>query len=254
MNFSTKNHKLLNLNIKGVRKTKITILLLILITTTSCMFDGFGIQGNGNVVTEDRNISSDFTAIKVSQGIQVHLTQGSDVDLSVEADENIIDLLVTEIDGGVLKIYFDKNVNRATRNIYLTATNINSIRTSSGAHVKGENTIETTSITLRASSGSGINLDLIADNVSSDVSSGANMRLSGTTQTFDGDASSGSHIKATNLKSEISKVDVSSGASIDVYASKKITAHASSGGDIDYSGNPETVSKSKSSGGSISKN
>ena len=254
MNFSKKNHKLLNLNIKGVRKTRITVLLLILITTTSCMFDGFGIQGNGNVVTEDRKISSDFTEIKASQGIQVFLTQGTDAELSIEADDNIIDLIVTEIEGDVLKIYFDKNVNRATKNVYLTAVDINSIRTSSGANVKGENTIKTTSISLKSSSGSGINVDLIADNVSSDVSSGANMRLSGRTQTFDGDASSGSHIKASNLESEVAKVDVSSGASIDLYASEKITAHASSGGDIDYSGNPKTVSKSKSSGGSISKN
>ena len=96
-------------------KTKITVLLLILITTTSCMFDGFGIQGNGNVVTEDRTISSDFTEIKVSQGIQVHLRQGTKIDLSVEADDNIIDLIVTEIEGDVLKIYLDKNVNRATK-------------------------------------------------------------------------------------------------------------------------------------------
>lgn len=249
-----KNHKLLNLNIKGVRKTRITVLLLILITTTSCMFDSFGIQGNGNVVTEDRNISSDFTAIKVSQGINVKLTQGIDVDLSVEADDNIIDLIVTEVEGDVLKIYLDKNVSRATRTVYLTAININSIRTSSGAMVSGENTIKTTSIDLKSSSGSEINIDLIADNVDSDVSSGANMRLSGTTMTFDGDASSGSHIKANNLKSEVSRADVSSGASIDVYASEKIIAHASSGGDIDYSGNPKTVNKSKSSGGSISKN
>ena len=235
-------------------KTKITVLLLILITTTSCMFDGFGIQGNGNVVTEDRTISSDFTEIKVSQGIQVHLRQGTKIDLSVEADDNIIDLIVTEIEGDVLKIYLDKNVNRATKNIYLTAVNINNIRTSSGAQVKGENTIKTTSISLKSSSGSGMNLDLIADNVVSDASSGANIKLSGKTQTFEGDASSGSHIKAINLESEISKADVSSGANIDVYASEKITAHASSGGDIDYSGNPKTVSKSKSSGGSVSKN
>lgn len=235
-------------------KTKITVLLLVLITATSCMFDGFGIQGNGNVVTEDRNISSDFTAIKVSQGIQVHLTQGTDADLSVEADDNIIDLIVTEIEGDVLKIYLDKNVNRATKNVYLTAVNINSIKTSSGGHVKGKNTINTTSLTLNSSSGSGIDLELVANNVNSNTSSGANMKLSGTTQTFDGDASSGSHIKANNLKSEISTSEVSSGASIRVYASEKITASASSGGSIDFYGNPKTVSKSKSSGGSISKN
>ena len=102
-----------------MKATKIAILALLLITTTSCMFDGFGIQGNRNVVTEDRKVTADFTAIKVSQGINVYLTQGNDIDISVEADENIIDLLVTEVQGDVLKIYFDKNVSRAkARNVY----------------------------------------------------------------------------------------------------------------------------------------
>lgn len=236
-----------------MKTTKFAILLLILVTSTSCMFDGFGIRGNGNVVSEDRKISSDFTEIKVSQGINVYLTQGNDIDLSVEVDENILDLLVTEVEGDVLKIYFDKNVNHATKNVFLTATKINSIRTSSGAHVKGENTIKTKSISLKSSSGSSMKLELNADNVEGSTSSGADMRLSGITRTFDGDASSGSRIDADNLQSEISKADVSSGANIDVHASEEITAHASSGGDIDYSGNPKTVAKSKSSGGSISK-
>ena len=77
-----------------MKTTKITLLLLILLSATSCMFDGFGIQGNRNVVSEDRKINSDFEAIKVSQGITVYLTQSDAIEMRVEADENIIDLLV----------------------------------------------------------------------------------------------------------------------------------------------------------------
>jgi hypothetical protein len=218
------------------------------------MFEGFGLRGNGNVETEDRKITSEFNEIKVSQGINLYLTQGNNVDLSVEADENIIDLLVTEVEGEVLKIYFDKNVSRGTKNVYLTATKINSIKSTSGADVKGEGVIKTKSITLNSSSGSAMKLNLNAQNVECSTSSGADIDLTGTTVTFDGNASSGSHIDAEDLKSETSRADVSSGANIDVYASKEITAHASSGGDIDYSGNPTIVNKSKSSGGSVSKN
>lgn len=237
-----------------MKTTKIAILLFILISTTSCMFDGFGIRGNGNVETEDRKITSEFSAIKVSQGINLYITQGNDTDLSVEADENILDLLVTEVEGDVLKIYFDKNVSRATRNVYLTTNKYSSIKSTSGASVKSEGIIKTKSISLRSSSGSDIKLNLNAHSVECSASSGSDIDVKGTTVTFDGDASSGSHIDAEDLKSETSKADVSSGASIDVYASKEITAHASSGGDIDYYGNPATVNKSKSSGGSVSKN
>ena len=139
-----------------MKATKITTLLLLLVMTTSCFFDGFGIQGNGEVVSDDRNISSNFSGIKVSQGIQVHISQGNETELTVEADENIIDLLITEIDGDILKIYFEKNVNRATRNVYLTVDKLNSIRTSSGAHVKNDGVFKTKTLSLDSSSGSHI--------------------------------------------------------------------------------------------------
>ena len=77
--------------------TKITAMLILLISTTSCFVDGFtGIKGNRNVVSEDRTISDNFDEIKVQQGIQLFITQDNTTEIKVEADENIIDLLITE--------------------------------------------------------------------------------------------------------------------------------------------------------------
>ncbi len=231
----------------------ITTLLFLAVMTTSCFFEGYGIQGNGNVVSDDRNISSNFSKIKVSQGIQVNISQGNDTELTVEADENIIDLLITEIDGDVLKIFFEKNVNRATRNVYLTVDKLNSIRTSSGALVKSDRVFKTKTLSLDSSSGSHILLDLNVSEVTASSSSGANIELSGSSNEFKGDASSGSDIDAHKLNSKIATADVSSGANINVQASDELNAQASSGGSINFYGNPEIINKSKSSGGSISK-
>lgn len=236
-----------------MKTTKITLVLLVLLTATSCMFDGFGIQGNRNVVSEDRKINSDFETIKVSEGITVYLTQSDDVDLRVEADENIIDLLVTEVEGDVLKIYFDKKVSRAkARNVYLSAEKISSIKTSSGAEVKSEGVIESKDIVLRSSSGSEINIKVDALSVTASTSSGSEIDVSGSTEYFTGNASSGSEIDADNLIAKNGNVSVSSGAGIDVHVTDELTASASSGGNISYVGNPN-LNKSKSSGGSISK-
>lgn len=236
-----------------MKTTKITLLLLVLLTATSCMFDGFGIQGNRNVVSEDRKINSDFESIKVSEGITVYLTQSDDVELRVEADENIIDLLVTEVEGDVLKIYFDKNVSRAkAKNVYLSAEKISSIKTSSGAVVKSESGIKSKDIVLRSSSGSNIDIKIEALTISASTSSGAQIEVSGSTESITGDASSGSGIDADNLIAKNGNVSVSSGAGIDVHVTDELTARASSGGNISYEGNPN-LNKSKSSGGSISK-
>ncbi|MFK5958762.1 MAG: head GIN domain-containing protein [Lutibacter sp.] len=235
--------------------TKITAILVILITTSSCFMEGItGIRGNGNVVSEDRNINSDFDAIKVQQGINLYLTQGSVTDLNVEADENIIDLLITEVKNGELKIYFDKNVYKAKeRNVYLTATKISKISASSGASVKSENTLQVSSLDLSSSSGSSIKIHVNASEVTSESSSGSTINIFGKTATFSAEASSGSSIDADKLEAIDVYAKASSGANIDVNVTGNLTAKASSGGDIDFEGNPTHVNKKTSSGGSVSR-
>ena len=237
-----------------MKTAKIAILLLLVITTTSCMFDGFGIKGNRNVVSEDRKITAEFTEIKVSQGITVFLTQGNQTDLHVEADENIIDLLVTEVEGNTLKVYFDKNVSRAkARNVYVTADELTSLKSTSGSDIRSEGTIRAKNLKLSTNSGAELNLAISATSVDCSSSSGAHAKLSGTTESFDGSASSGSSIDADNLTSKTAKAGVSSGADISIHASEELDARASSGGHISFEGNPTVLNKSKSSGGSISK-
>ncbi|WP_372744760.1 head GIN domain-containing protein, partial [Lutibacter sp.] len=181
---------------------KLTTLLLLLVTTTSCFMDVLGgIKGNGEVVSEDRTISSNFSEIIVQQGIQVYLTQGNSTSLKVEADENILDILRTEVKNNQLKIYFDKNVYKASsKNVYVTANNITKIETSSGAAVKTENTIDTKSLNLDSSSGSYIKIYVNADNISSSSSSGAGIHIYGKSKQFSASASSGSSIDADKLE------------------------------------------------------
>ncbi|WP_111708116.1 head GIN domain-containing protein [Lutibacter citreus] len=232
--------------------TKLTAIAILLITTTSCFIDG--IKGNRNVVSEDRSISSNFDQIKVEQGIQLFITQDNLTELKVEADENIIDLLKTEVEGNELKIYFEKNIYRAkSRNVYLSTKDISKIRASSGSSVKSENTIQVNSLELDASSGSSIKIQTNANKISSESSSGAHINVLGKSKSLYCTASSGSSINANKLKTTDATAKASSGANIKVYVTKKLTARASSGGDIDYKGNPKNVNKDTSSGGSVSR-
>ncbi|HEY9220683.1 MAG TPA: head GIN domain-containing protein [Lutibacter sp.] len=234
----------------------ISIYLTLLFTASSCIFDGVvGIKGNRIVVSEDREIRSDFEIINVQQGINLFITQGKPTKMSVEADENILDLLITEVKNNELNIYFEKNVNQAkARNVYLTTENISKIKASSGASVTSENTLQTTLLKLDSSSGSTIKIHANASEIKTESSSGSSIKLYGKCNTFSAEASSGSSINAQELKTANAKTATSSGASIDVFVTGKLTAKASSGGDIDYEGNPSEVDKETSSGGSVSGN
>ena len=75
--------------------TKIIVTTLLSILLLSCNFDvNFGsINGTGNVISAERNISEAFTTVKTSHGLDVYLTQGDDISLTVEADENLQEII-----------------------------------------------------------------------------------------------------------------------------------------------------------------
>lgn len=234
--------------------SKLITMLVVLFITSSCFMDGMmGIKGNRNVISESRTISSDFDKIDIQQGISLYLTQGNTTNLKVEADENIMDLLKTEVKNNTLKIYFEKNVYKAkARNVYLTTETLSSIEASSGSSVKSENTWQANQFKLNTSSGSSVRIKVNADDISSSSSSGSTIRLYGKSNSFSAKASSGSSIYADELISADATAKVSSGASIHVNVSRNLNAKASSGGSINFEGNPTEINKETSSGGSVS--
>lgn len=235
--------------------TYLTGLLLVLFTTCSCAFDSFmGVKGNQHVISETRTITEDFNKIRVSQGIVLQLIQENNTKLKVEADENIIDLLVTEVKNNELKIYFSKNVYKAkARKVFLTTSKITQIKTSSGASVRVKNTINSDELFLDTNSGSNIKATVNCANLECQSSSGAIIKVEGKTNSISTNASSGSVIKAKNVIANSAQAKASSGANITINAKEKLNAKASSGGVISYFGNPKNIEKNSSFGGSISK-
>ena len=223
----------------------------------SCQFNsnfGFGVKGNGNVETQERQINDNFNEIRVSRGLDVYLTQSDNVSIEVQADENLHDIIMTEVENNILRIYADENINyAASKKVMVSFKDINKISSSSGSDVYSTNTIITESLELSTSSGSDMELEVDTKVIDCNSSSGSDLRLSGKTDMLYADASSGSDIKASNLKSNNCEARASSGADITVNTSKELYAKASSGGDIKYYGNPEKISKKDGASGSIKK-
>ncbi|WP_299112759.1 head GIN domain-containing protein [uncultured Winogradskyella sp.] len=232
---------------------RVIVTSIISILMLSCNFPlGTGIDGNRNVVTQDRTISNDFESIKVSQGLDLYITQSNDVALNIEADENLHELIMTEVEDGVLRIYTTENIRRAaSRKINLSISNISAIKATSGSDVFSTNTIEVDDLELNTTSGADMKLDVKTETLNVHSTSGSDIRLSGTTTMLIAEATSGSDIEASNLKAETSKVKATSGADISVNTSKELIARATSGADIRYSGSPEKIDKSDSSSGSV---
>ncbi|MEN8187840.1 MAG: head GIN domain-containing protein [Bacteroidota bacterium] len=224
--------------------------IVIFLSVTSCMFDGE--IGNRDVQSKKRNISSDFIKIDAANGLDVILTYGEDPSVVVEADENLHEIIITEVKDGTLHIYTEKNIRTAAAKIiYVSASNINEIEASSGADLISENIIDTSELKISASSGSDIELRVDVTDLRSNASSGADIKLVGTATNLDVSASSGSDIKAYGLKVSNCKAKATSGADIKLNVIEKIDAKATSGADVKYKGNPKIVQHDESSAGDI---
>ncbi len=235
-------------------KTFRKLFIITLLTTIGLTNSVFA--GNSDE-TEIRNVR-DFHAIKVSTGIDLYLKMGDTEEVKVVADDDIIDKLITEVDEGTLRIYMKKSnwTNwgfSKTRKVYVTVKELNAIDASSGSDVNSENTLTGESLKLRASSGSDISLDVVYKNLSLDTSSGSDAKVKGKVKNFEAQASSGSDINARELETVICKVSVSSGSDASVSVSDELYARASSGGDVNYYGNPQIKDIDESSGGDVNR-
>lgn len=224
---------------------KVLIALILGLLMTSCNFNfNIGTKGNGNVKTTERTVNGTYDQIEVSRGLDVYLTQGDNQSISVQADENLHDIIKTEIEGNVLKIYAEENISFSQAlKVKVTFKNISRISASSGSDVYSTNTITNESLKLSTSSGSDMTLNVETNSLECEASSGSDLNLTGSTVTFSAQASSGSDIDARKLNAETSHVKAASGADIIVNTSKELIAKASSGGGVSYIGTPEKIEK-----------
>lgn len=212
------------------------------------------VNGDGNVVSKTRKIGDNFTKVIVGNGLDLFISQGNEVKLTVEADENLHEIITTEVKNGQLRIATEKNIFRSkARKVYLTVVDIEELVATSGSDVFSENVLKVDELTVETSSGADLKIEVEANTISTNSSSGADLRISGKTIKHNSNASSGSSIRAYNLESKESYAHVSSGADISIHASDYMNANASSGGDIKLKGNPNKFDKRTSSGGRVSK-
>lgn len=209
------------------------------------------ISGNGNVIEQQRQVKS-FHGIHVGNGIDVYITQGDQEDLLLIADENLHDIIFTEVENGVLKISSKENIRKATSlKIELNYKYLDLIKISSAGDVKGRNKLVTEDIDIRLSSAGDLELEIDAENINCKISSSGDAFLKGTTKTLNANLSSAGDLNAFDLIAEKCKVRVSSAGNAKVYASKAFDLEASSAGDIYYKGDGKIENLKTSSAGTI---
>lgn len=232
---------------------KLFIALFVAILFSSCGGDFNGIQGSGNVTTQTRNIDQAFEKIQVNNGIDVVIEQSETKSVAVEADDNLLKIIETRVENGVLIIESNQSYNsEKTPKVTVKIPVITGLDATSGSHIESHNTLITENIKVISSSGSGIDINVEAGFISLVTESGSNIQASGKAIKLKTNSESGSEISASNLMVNEVDAEASSGSSTTVNPIVSLKASASSGSSILYKGTPKSISKEENSGGSVS--
>ena len=229
----------------------IGIFAVLSIVFSSCWFLGPTIRGNGNVKEQVRQVG-EFDQIKVTRGMNVYITQGSPAKVVVIADSNLLDVIETEVRGGVLEVTAKENIRWAKeKKVMVTVEKLSGVETNAGANAWSKSLIVSDNLKLQASSGANLTMEVNAKSLSAECSSGANIHLSGTAKVAELDASSGANLKGQDLKADECNIGASSGGNSSATVMVKLDANASSGGNVVYYGEPTSTNVNSSSGGNI---
>lgn len=200
---------------------------------------------------------SNFKGIQISGGIDLYLRQGSTESVKVVADKDRMDKIITENDGGILKIYtesskhwFDFEWKKAKEmRVYVTVKDLNSLSATGGSDIYTENKLDLIKLEVRATGGSDVRLTLDADELTCSTTGGSDVILAGTATVFKASSTGGSDLKASNLKTNFCSVSSTGGSDAYVWAEKEISISATGGSDVYHKGGARVV-KSSSTGGS----
>jgi hypothetical protein len=205
-------------------------LLALALFFSGCKFSR-GIAGSGNRKSEKRDVKS-FKAIDTNGAYDITVTCQKPVSFEVEADDNILPLIKTEVRDGILFV-----------------TNTQEYHSSKSTALR----ITVPDLETLANHGAGdVKISDVSNNQISIESDGASsIEARGTTKFVTIGSNGAGKIDAGNLRAEKAQVTVSGAASIDVYASDQLDVDISGVGSVNYGGNPKTVNKHISGVGSV---
>lgn len=189
------------------------------------------VTGSGKPITQTRQLK-DINGLGLSIPAIVEVGQGSQERLTITADDNVLPLIESVVQGGVLKLRLREGtrLQRATIRVSLQVRTLESISISGSGEV-------------RAPALSGAKLRL-------DIAGSGDARLGGKAEALDVRLSGSGNVDAAKLAAQRAAVSVSGSGDATVSARESLNVRIAGSGDVRYYGDPK-VEKSVAGSGSV---
>jgi hypothetical protein len=206
------------------------------------------ITPSDNIITETRPVSG-FTGVDMRTIGTVTITQGGTEALIVKGSDNLLPLVKTSVQNGILVIEMENiNIQSLKKGNVLTfeitVKDLNSLNVSGLGTVEMSG-LETKSLNLAMSGAGAIKIDkLAADSVSVNVSGMGGITLAGTANHADVSIFGAGEISAADLECKTANASISGVGTATVWVADELTGNISGAGGVRYYGEPKTKTNS----------
>lgn len=188
----------------------------------------------GNVTSESRDVSG-FDEVELKGIGNLSIEQTGSESLTVEAEEEVLPKIRTEVDNNRLIIGPKPNTSLSTSepiNYELTVKDLNALKVSGSGDVDVEG--------------------IVTEELAVGISGSGDVKIGGKAGSQDIEISGSSSYRAEDLESTEAKIEVGGSGSAIVNVSEDLEAEVSGSGSVEYVGNP-TVNQDVSGAGEVRK-
>lgn len=210
------------------------------------------VKGSGPVVSENRNTAS-FKNLSLSLPADVYIYQGPDEGITIEAQDNILDVIRTDVKHDELEIRFDNGVvakRYEPIKVFITTNDLRFIKISGSGNVYNETPLLTDELNIRISGSGNVELhDIDTPLLDAKISGSGKVNLGGFCREQYINISGSGDVYAFGLLSETADINISGSGKTEIAVADYINANISGSGKVYYKGNPDIDSRISGSGG-----
>ncbi len=232
-------------------KTQLILAAFPLILSHGC---AFGTEGSGNVTSENRTVAT-FTGIDLQCSANVYFSQGETQIVKVEADDNIISHITTEVKNDELIVSTDgKDFNtRHQVNVYVTVKELCLLELTGSGNMTGQTHINCDNMTFHLAGSGDIKADVRTLTIKMKLSGSGNLDVGGTATSTDIRISGSGNVNAKGLQTMSTAVAISGSGQSTINAKDELNVNISGSGDVHYTGDPQKLKTSITGSGNVTK-
>ncbi|MDX2134671.1 MAG: head GIN domain-containing protein [Saprospiraceae bacterium] len=209
-----------------------------------------GVTGQGIVVGETRPLEP-IKGVSVSGGGELTIVRGEVSQIAIEAQQNILDRIKTEVRDGVLHIWVDGPVRNAKIQYRVEMPELRSLSLSGGVNGAVKTPFEGEQAEVDLSGGCRLNFpQMFYGTARMDLSGGTFAEVGGQVEALDANLSGGGRMQGFNLITRRCRAVASGGAHLECNVTDELDVNISGGGRVEYKGSP-SVKQVVSGGGRI---